>query len=262
MIIFNNECLHSRRHCAAVLTSFVRSLSHNRFSLFFSSFNVSLVNIYIPISGEEASMLRRNYTPTPLGYAVLTFFSLITLYFLTPADSSISLLPSSWSSQSDKWATPHGSIGEEEDELDSQPLPLLPKAYASEFPDLKLPRSLRASPKLYALNSRLVSFLSRPVLSHSAASQANLEGCPSELSDKLVNPDQYAGDGWFWRDEVDEAEIVRRRADVVRYLSEAVERGEQVLGQEGETGKRRGIVLTGGNQVRCSGVIGDGKPYR
>lgn len=206
-------------------------------------------------------MLRRNYTPTPLGYAVLTFFALITLYFLTPADSSISLLPSPWSSQSDKWATPHESTEEEEDESDRQPLPLLPEIYASEFPGLKLPRSLRASPKFYALNSRLVSLLSRPVLSHSAASQANLEGCPSELSDKLVNPDQYAGDGWFWRDEVDEAEIVRRRADVVRYLSEAVERGEQVLGQEGETGKGRGIVLTGGNQVRCSGVIGDGKPY-
>lgn len=207
-------------------------------------------------------MLRRNYTPTPLGYAVLIFSALITLYFLTPADSSISLLPSSWSSQSDKWATPHESVGEEEDELDSQPLPLLPKIYASEFPDLKLPPSLRASPKFYALNSRLVSFLSRPVLSHSAASQANLEGCPSELSDKLVNPDQYAGDGWFWRDEIDEEEIVRRRVDVVRYLSEAVERGEQILGQEGETGKGRGIVLTGGNQVRCYGVVGDGKPYR
>ncbi|AAW41452.1 hypothetical protein CNBB5500 [Cryptococcus deneoformans B-3501A] len=193
-------------------------------------------------------MLRRNYTPTPLGYAILTFFALIALYFLTPADTSISLLPSSWSSQSDTWATPHEPIGEEEDELDNRPLPLLPEIYSSEFPDLKLPASLLASPKLYPLTSRLVTFLSRPILSHSAASPANLEGCPSELSDKLVNPDQYAGDGPFWRDDVDEAEIVRRRADVVRYLSEAVEKGEQVLGQEGKTGKGRGIVLTGGNQ--------------
>lgn len=204
-------------------------------------------------------MLRRNYTPTPLGYAILTFFTLITLYLLTPTDSSISLLPSSWSSQSDTWTTPHRPIGKEEDELDNRPLPLLPKIYSSEFPDLKLPASLLTSPKLYPLSSRLVSFLSRPILSHSDASQANFESCPSELSDKLVNPDQYAGDGPFWRDDVDEAEIVRRRADVVRYLSEAVEKGEQVLGQEGKTGKGRGIVLTGGNQVCRFGIAGNGE---
>lgn len=74
-----------------------------------------------------------------------------------------------------------------------------------------------------------------------------------------MNPDQYAGDGPFWRDDVDEAEIVRRRADVVRYLSEAVEKGEQVLGQEGKTGKGRGIVLTGGNQVCHRFGIAGGK---
>ncbi|ODN99302.1 hypothetical protein I350_07468 [Cryptococcus amylolentus CBS 6273] len=201
---------------------------------------------------RQSLMFRRIGPPTPLGYAAIIFFALVALWLLSPVDDGVGLLPSSWTSGQGEgtgdWANPVEPEGEVDDEMDDPPLSLLPKIYTSEFPDLKLPPSLLASPHLYPLAHRLTAFLSRPVLSHKKATEANKAGCPTELADKLVNPDQYNGDSEFWMEEVTEEEIVRRRADVVRYLSEAVERGEEVLGREGKTGKGRGIVLTGGNQ--------------
>ena len=64
-----------------------------------------------------------------------------------------------------------------------------------------------------------------------------------------MNPDQYNGDVGFWR-RVDEAEIVRRRVQIVNWLDARLGRGESVMAVEGQTGEGRGIVMTGGNQVR------------
>ncbi|WVQ77944.1 hypothetical protein IAT38_000024 [Cryptococcus sp. DSM 104549] len=225
-------------------------------------------------------LMKRNHTPTAAGYAVLAALGLVVLFFMQSGENTVGLLPSSWTapqSQSDSlspggggkhswgsgsinddvnddagvdgsWPTNSPPANEEDDELDNPPLPLLPKTYAPFYPSLTLPKSLLASPKLYPLASRLSQFLHRPILSHARAEEANNAGCPRELSDKLVNPDQYNGDGDFWRDEVTEEEIARRRVDIVNWLAETVEKGEDVLGVEGRTGSGRGIVLTGGNQ--------------
>ncbi|OCF31451.1 hypothetical protein I316_06853 [Kwoniella heveanensis BCC8398] len=221
--------------------------------------------------------MRRNYRPTPVGYALLFVFLLLGLYILSPTQRASSGLRSTWggigsSSTSitdgvvgdtgglaglDELDTEDNGEGEEgkkiavepneTEETDNPQLPALPAAYASVFPSLSLPSSLLTA-ELYPLAQRLSKFLSRPILSHETAAQANYEGCPREVSDKLVNPDQYNGDGQFWREQVTEEEIVTRRGDIVRWLAERVEKGEAVLGKEGATGSGRGIVLTGGNQ--------------
>ncbi|WVF72542.1 hypothetical protein IAT40_007359 [Kwoniella sp. CBS 6097] len=223
--------------------------------------------------------MRRNYRPTPMGYALLFLSLLIGLYILSPSQGRAGLNPS-WGDASSSNTLPNGlpveddSLGQdgrpneeldsedvqgkvgqkipasepnETEEIDNPPLPKLPAVYALVFPSLTLPASLLI-PDLYPLAQRLSNFLDRPILSHESASQSNYEGCPREVSDKLVNPDQYNGDGQFWREEVTVDEIVRRREDIVRWLSEWAERGEALLGKEGVTGSGRGIVLTGGNQ--------------
>lgn len=70
------------------------------------------------------------------------------------------------------------------------------------------------------------------------------------MADKLVNPDQYTNELDFWR-SVDDTEIVRRRAGMVKWLERRLALGETVIGSE-NTGSGRGIVLTGGNKVGFS----------
>jgi alpha 1,2-mannosyltransferase len=129
-----------------------------------------------------------------------------------------------------------------------EPLPTIPLIYEEYFPDGTLPSSL-TTPEHHLLAERLIAFLSRPRESYDEATERMHENCPAEVSDKLVNPDQYNGDSGFWMNDVTKEEIVKRRADVVRWLEERVEQGEKIIGSE-PTGKGRGIVLTGGNQVR------------
>ncbi|WVQ98408.1 hypothetical protein IAU59_005531 [Kwoniella sp. CBS 9459] len=222
--------------------------------------------------------MRRNHRPTPLGYALLFVALLLGLYILSPSQR-LSSIESTWANDSPTTPLVPGSSGDQEpsthqdgldeldldkvegnspgkisvaepdenEETDHPPLPLLPEVYSSIFPSLTLPSSL-LTPELYTLAQRLSNFLSHPILSHDLASKSNYEGCPREVSDKLVNPDQFNGDGPFWREQVDETEIIRRRGDIVRWLSERVDKGEAVLGKDGVTGSGRGIVLTGGNQ--------------
>lgn len=102
----------------------------------------------------------------------------------------------------------------------------LPADYASFYPTLTLPAALLVHPELY---QRLFDFLSRPVLSHAQAREMNEQQCPRGLSDKLVNPDQLRGDGDFWRQEVGEEVIRRKRVDMVNHLAELVQRGETVV---------------------------------
>ncbi|KAK8870048.1 hypothetical protein IAR55_000618 [Kwoniella newhampshirensis] len=210
-------------------------------------------------------MMKRNYMPTPLGYGVIASVLFFTLYLLSsPSPGGITLLPSSWTGSDSKSDPSLGSISpsvtngddepndvvipvDEEEEDDHPPLLPLPYAYHLQFPSRTLPKAL-LTPALYPLASRLVDFLHRPILSHSEAKEGNDAGCPRDLADKLVNPDQYNGDSGFWMDDVTTEEIVRRRADMVRWLEERVDKGEEVLGQDGKTGEGRGIVLTGGNQ--------------
>lgn len=68
------------------------------------------------------------------------------------------------------------------------------------------------------------------------------------MSDKLVNPDQYNGEIEFW-EGIGPDEIVRRRADIVSWMTNIVDRGDFVVAEGNNVGEGKGIVLTGGNQV-------------
>lgn len=75
--------------------------------------------------------------------------------------------------------------------------------------------------------------------------------CPLEISDNLVNPDQYDGDSEFWRDWVTKDVIYEKRASLVQWLVDKVEQGEKVVWEEGLS-KGQGIVMTAGNKVSPS----------
>ncbi|WWD15658.1 hypothetical protein CI109_100080 [Kwoniella shandongensis] len=211
-------------------------------------------------SSIRSKMVKRNYMPTPLGYGVLAFLILTGLYLVSPStEGGVKLLPSSWdgfgiisNSEGEGWITSSAGAdaGAQEGFDDSSPPPPLlplPYIYHTIFPSKTIPKSL-LTPRLYPLATRLVDFLHRPILSHEDAKTANDKGCPRDLSDKLVNPDQYNGDSSFWMNDVTTDEIAKRRGDIVKWIAERVENGEEVLGAEGKTGSGRGIVLTGGNQ--------------
>ena len=102
----------------------------------------------------------------------------------------------------------------------------LPSEYAHLLPGLRLPAQLEAYPLLH---SRLHAFLSRPVRSFEAARPLNERRCPRDLSDRLVNPDQLNGDGAFWREAVDEALIRKKRVEMVEYLVQVLDRGDDVV---------------------------------
>lgn len=119
------------------------------------------------------------------------------------------------------------------------------KAYIA---DDELPPTLSEDPSLAGLSERLLDFLRRPIQTHDEAKESMRVHCPLEISDKVVNPDQYNGDSEFWKNEVSKDVIVERRLGLVRWLSEKVEQGEKVVWEEG-LGKGRGIVMTAGNKV-------------
>ncbi|EIW68172.1 hypothetical protein TREMEDRAFT_44612 [Tremella mesenterica DSM 1558] len=121
----------------------------------------------------------------------------------------------------------------------------LPEEYAPYLPDLNLPEIL-LSPQLEPLASQLKKFLLRPVLSYEESDAANKKLCPSEISDRLVNPDQYNGDGQFWREGVTPTVVYEKRASLIHFLAKHVEEGRTIFGAE--VGQGQGIVLTGGNQ--------------
>lgn len=112
----------------------------------------------------------------------------------------------------------------------------------------KLLSALSQDPSLAGLSKRLVQFLDRPVLSHDEAKESMRVHCPLEISDKLVNPDQYNGDSEFWKKEVTKEVIVERRLGLVNWLVDKVEQGEKVVWEEG-LGKGKGIVMTAGIKV-------------
>lgn len=111
-----------------------------------------------------------------------------------------------------------------------------------------MPSAIVGEPALQLLSSRLNEFLHRPIESHDEAKERMRTHCPLELSDKLVNPDQYNGDSPFWINEVDREMIIRKRAELVMNLASKVEEGEKVVWEQG-LGKGKGIVMTAGNKV-------------
>jgi alpha 1,2-mannosyltransferase len=125
---------------------------------------------------------------------------------------------------------------EEDDDL------RLPAEYNAYFKSGRMPDALDAVPQLAA---RLAAFLRKPALSHAAAWEANIKNCPPSQADSLVNKDQYEGNHDFWVENVTPKEIIRRRADLVKYIAARVWEGEEVIGRPGT----RGIVYTAGNQV-------------
>ncbi|WWC85151.1 uncharacterized protein L201_000008 [Kwoniella dendrophila CBS 6074] len=202
-------------------------------------------------------MMKRNFQPTPLGYGILLILTITILYtFNSSSNDERSRIPSGWRSKTSSLEEiPYqdsANIVEELDEeleIDQPTLPSLPSIYSNYFPSLSLPSTFLSNPEYYKLAIKLNDFLHRPILNHEEAKEKNYNGCPRELSDKLVNPDQYNGDAQFWIETVDQQEIVKRRYDIVRWITERIEKGEKVIGKkDGLTGKGRGIVLTGGNQ--------------
>ena len=130
-------------------------------------------------------------------------------------------------------------------EIDIQPLD---QRYAPYFPSLALPSILLDTPSLRPLAGRLSEFLSREGFDKEEWTAQNEAECPRNLGDGLVNPDQYNGEIDFWED-ISAEDIAKRRADIVQWLATRAEGGEDVVASS-RTGKGKGIVLTGGNQVR------------
>lgn len=116
------------------------------------------------------------------------------------------------------------------------------------FASSKLPPALSQDPSLAKLSERLVQFLDRPVLSHDEAKESMRVHCPLEISDRLVNPDQYNGDSEFWKNQVTKEVIIEKRSALVNWLGDKVEQGEKVVWEEG-LGKGKGIIMTAGNKV-------------
>lgn len=117
--------------------------------------------------------------------------------------------------------------------------PLHP-SYIDNLPDLELPGPL-LHPAHEDLARQLHAFLWRPIRGNDTGSLAyEAGGCPRDVSDKLVNPDQWAGNINDWL-AVDAAHVREQRVKIVQYLA-------SVAGQLEKTGKGRGIVMTAGNQ--------------
>ncbi|WVQ70433.1 uncharacterized protein L199_008660 [Kwoniella botswanensis] len=201
-------------------------------------------------------MIKRNFHPTPLGYAILMILLISLLYtFSGSGDQNGMILrrPSTTTSLSN--GNEDTYIQEEEDEEENDEilyekpvLEELPSIYSEYIPSLILP-NIFDNPTYHLLSSKLDQFLHRPIQSHDEAKEDNYEGCPRELSDKLVNPDQYNGDAQFWIETVTAQEIASRRAGLIRWLEDKLNKGEEIIGRkDGRTGEGRGIVLTGGNQ--------------
>ncbi|WVW83481.1 hypothetical protein I302_105502 [Kwoniella bestiolae CBS 10118] len=191
-------------------------------------------------------MIKRNFHPTPLGYAVLLGLLLTLLYTFSNNHPAGYRITTSLQEEEQGYI----DIVENEDKEVIQTKPILqelPSIYSEYFPTLSLPSTFTDNPKFYLLSRKLNDFLIRPILSHDDAKSQNYEGCPRELSDKLVNPDQYNGDAQFWIEDVTAQEIASRRAGVIRWLEDRNNKGDEILGNKGE-GRGRGIVLTGGNQ--------------
>jgi alpha 1,2-mannosyltransferase len=184
--------------------------------------------------------VRRLFTSSPLVGVTVLILLCLALFFHRPIQELVAPFR--------PWSTSSSPSSSHAPAVALEPLPTIPLIYEEYFPDGTLPSSL-TTPEHHLLAERLIAFLSRPRESYDEATERMHENCPAEVSDKLVNPDQYNGDSGFWMNDVTKEEIVKRRADVVRWLEERVEQGEKIIGSE-RTGKGRGIVLTGGNQVR------------
>lgn len=155
-----------------------------------------------------------------------TLFIAAYLYITTPAGKF------SWKSSHpedyDDHPTYHAGDSTELAPISNPTDYTLPHAFSSQFPSLALPSVFLSHPKLYR---RLHSFLSRPIYSHNYAIEhdVNSAGCPRELSDRLVNPDQLEGEKDFWRDEVDTAKIIEKRSEMVRYLEKVLKENDGYL---------------------------------
>jgi hypothetical protein len=121
------------------------------------------------------------------------------------------------------------------------------------FPSGHLPAAFD-DPLYSTLSDRLVRFLNRPTYTHEESREFMTEHCPLDLADGLVNPDQYKGSIDFWKGEVGRDVILKRRAELVRWLEGRIEDGEQVVWEE-RMGGGQGIVMTGGNKVSSVFVI-------
>ncbi|WVQ71378.1 hypothetical protein IAR50_000909 [Cryptococcus sp. DSM 104548] len=205
-------------------------------------------------------MAPKTYSVTPLGYLVLFLFTVTVVWQGSRLLSSnpVPLIPKSWASKKppphitgSSW-TDKADLAMVEDTIEEMleiqnVFPPLPYEYGTQFPNLKLPLPLRRSSHHLVLAQKLQSFLTRPILSHKEALAENELGCPRKTADGLVNPDQYEGGKDFW-EGVGEEEIVERRADIVKYISERLEAGQEVIGRQGKLGLGRGIVMTAGNK--------------
>ena len=202
-------------------------------------------------------IIRRLFSSSPFLAPLLLVLAITTLFLGAHPRTRPHVVPSSWVGGSGVGGAV--GVGKHKDKVYNHDAPVdpaapvvaappqddddrLPAAYASYFKNRVLPDSLDAVP---ALAVRLGAFLRRPILSHEAAWEKNLVHCPLALADQLANMGRVAEVKDFWEKEVTPDEIVKRRAELVKYLAAKVWEGVEVLGKEGT----RGIVMTAGNRV-------------
>lgn len=197
--------------------------------------------------------LKRLFTSSPTFGILLLLASCFFIYAFLPFSSPLSrTFPSG--PQSDTYGYPpssgtsHNLSPDTTPELDNKrlALPRLSSHYDSLLQHNQL-TEVFDTPILRPLAKRLHAFLERPGFDREQAKATNEAACPLELSDKLVNPDQRAGDGEFW-DQMGAGVIAQKRAGVMKWLEERIKAGDEVVANA-RSGEGKGIVLTGGNQV-------------
>lgn len=102
-----------------------------------------------------------------------------------------------------------------------------------------------------ALKERLVALLGAPMPTYSQFIKESAERCPKNVADRQVNPDQHAGllEKWV---SIENKVLISKRLGIVQYLERLDKEGKRPLLGNGtnEPERSRGIVMTGGNQVR------------
>lgn len=117
-----------------------------------------------------------------------------------------------------------------------------------------LPISKETKPRPIAINSskdlrdRLRAFLGAPMPTYRQSIQDSLVECPFEVADRQVNPDQHEGNLEKWT-TMDNDDLAFRRLALVKYFEMLEAEGVNIVGKKEDFPNRRGIVMTGGNQV-------------
>lgn len=121
----------------------------------------------------------------------------------------------------------------------------LPDPFATPDPTTYIPQVDSAD-----LRERLRALLRAPLPNYDDALVQNVSpgSCPTEQADRQAIADQLRQHTAYWK-TISNAELAKKRFEIVNYLEKVVASGVDVIGKPGGG---RGIVMTGGNKVRLS----------